>query len=48
MLIVGIICLILGFLLGINILWVIGVILTVIGLILLLMGSTRTGGHHWY
>jgi hypothetical protein len=48
--VVGIILLILGFLLGIHILWVLGIIALVIGLILMLMGSMgrAVGGRHYY
>ncbi|MBV8523158.1 MAG: hypothetical protein JOY71_13710 [Acetobacteraceae bacterium] len=50
MLILGIICLIAGFLLGIPVLWTIGIILVVIGLILALMGAMgrEIGGRRWY
>jgi hypothetical protein len=50
MLILGLILLILGFVLGINILWTIGIILLVIGGILLLLGSIGrpVGGRRWY
>lgn len=51
MIVVGLICLLLGFLLGIPILWTIGVVLCVVGLILLLVGSRRDTaytGRRWY
>jgi hypothetical protein len=50
MIILGLICLILGFLLGINILWTIGIILLVIGAVLFLLGSfgRPVGGRRWY
>jgi hypothetical protein len=50
MLILGLICLILGFLLGINILWTIGIILLVVGAVLLLLGSIGrpVAGRRWY
>lgn len=48
MLILGLILLVLGFVLGIQILWIIGAVLAVIGLILLLMPVDRVGGHRWY
>jgi hypothetical protein len=50
MLILGLICLILGFLLGVNILWVIGIILLVVGAVLLLLGSIGrpVAGRRWY
>ena len=51
MIIVGLICLLLGLVFGIPILWTIGIILAAIGLVLLLVGSTgrRIGGraHYW-
>jgi hypothetical protein len=48
--ILGIICLIVGFLLGVPILWTIGIILLVIGLILALAGAAghAIGGRRWY
>ncbi len=51
MIILGVICLILGLLLGLPILWSIGVILVVIGLILALLGLAghAVGGRaHYY
>ncbi len=50
MLILGLILLIVGFLLGINILWTIGIILLVIGGVLFLLGSIGrpVGGRRWY
>jgi hypothetical protein len=51
MIIIGVICLILGLLLGVPILWTIGIILCVIGLILWLLGATghAIGGRsHYY
>ncbi|MFD3327981.1 DUF6131 family protein [Streptomyces sp. NPDC058701] len=51
MIALGIILLIVGWLLGISILWTIGIILLVIGVILLIMGSVghAVGGrrHYW-
>lgn len=51
MIILGIILLVAGFLLGISILWTIGIILLVIGLILWVLGSVghAVGGrrHYW-
>jgi uncharacterized membrane protein HdeD (DUF308 family) len=49
--VLGIICLIVGFLLGIHILWAIGIALLVIGAILFLLGRAghAIGGRsHWY
>ena len=47
----GLILLLLGFLLGIPILWTIGVILLIVGVVLLLLGRTgrAVGGraHYW-
>ncbi len=51
MIILGIICLIIGFLIGIPVLWTIGIILVVIGLILALLGMAghAVGGRaHYY
>ncbi len=51
MIIVGIICLLLGLILGVPILWTIGIILVVIGLILLLLGTAGRefgGRRYWY
>jgi hypothetical protein len=48
MLILGLICLVLGFVLHIQVLWIIGIILAVIGGILLILGTARTGGRRWY
>lgn len=51
MIILGIIALILGFILGIHLLWIIGIVLLVIGLILLALGFAghELGGrrHYW-
>jgi hypothetical protein len=51
MIILGIILLIAGFLLKINILWTIGIILLVIGAILWILGATGRavgGRRHWF
>jgi uncharacterized membrane protein HdeD (DUF308 family) len=51
MLVVGIICLILGFILSIPVLWTIGIILAVIGVILWIMGAMDhavLGRRYWY
>jgi hypothetical protein len=49
--VLGLICLILGLVLGIGILWTIGIILLVVGLILELLGTMgrAVGGrrHYW-
>jgi hypothetical protein len=51
MIVLGLICLILGLVLGIGILWTIGIILLVVGLILALLGTMdrAVGGrrHYW-
>jgi hypothetical protein len=46
MIVVGLVCLLLGLVLAVPILWTIGLILLVVGLVLLLLGSTgrRVGG----
>ena len=51
MLIIGLVLMLIGFLLAIPILWTIGIILAVVGLVLLLLG--RSGRHvggrqYWY
>jgi hypothetical protein len=51
MIILGIILLVVGFLLGVPILWTIGIILVVIGVVLVLLGSAGReigGRRHWY
>lgn len=51
MIIIGIILLLLGFFLGIYILWILGIIALVVGLILLLLGHaghTYGGRSHWW
>jgi hypothetical protein len=51
MIVLGLILLILGFLLGINILWTLGIILIVVGVILEILGSMGRaigGRRHWY
>lgn len=51
MLILGVILLVIGFLLGIPVLWTIGVIIAVIGLILLVFGALDHavfGRRYWY
>ena len=51
MIILGIVLLLLGFLLGIPILWTLGIIVLVIGLILAVLGGVgrEVGGRrHWY
>ena len=51
MIIIGAILLILGFVLGINILWTIGIILMVVGVVFWILGSTgrAVGGRsRWY
>ena len=49
MLTIGIICLILGFLLGVPVLWTIGIILAVIGAVLWIADSAGSSwGRRWY
>ena len=50
MIVVGIILLLLGFLLGIPILWTLGIIVLVVGLILMLLGGMgrAVGGRRHY
>lgn len=51
MIVLGIVLLIVGYLLGISILWTLGIILVVVGVILVLLGSVGhpIGGrrHYW-
>lgn len=47
MIILGVILLLLGFLLGIPILWTLGIIVAVIGLVLLLFAGPIEGGPGW-
>jgi Family of unknown function (DUF6131) len=49
--ILGVILLLLGFFLGISILWTIGIIVLVIGVVLLILGRIGrpvAGRSHWY
>ena len=51
MLILGIVLLLFGYFLGIQVLWVIGIILAVVGAVLLLVdlaGHRQIGGRRWY
>jgi hypothetical protein len=51
MLILGILCLVLGLILGAPILWTIGIILVVIGLVLFALGAAGRGvggRRYWY
>ena len=51
MIVLGVILLVLGFLLGISILWTLGIILVVVGVVLYLLGTTGRvvgGRKHWY
>lgn len=51
MLTIGVICLILGLIFSIPVLWTIGIILCVIGLVLLLLGTMDRavmGRRYWY
>ena len=51
MVILGIILLIVGFVLGISILWTIGIIVAIIGVILWILGAVGrpvAGRRHWY
>jgi hypothetical protein len=50
MIIIGLVCLLIGWLLGISILWIVGIILLVIGLILMALTlgpSPRMGRRYW-
>jgi len=49
MLIIGVICLLFGLLLGVPILWTIGILLAVIGLVLILADNAGASwGRRWY
>ena len=50
MILIGIILLVIGFLAGISILWTLGIIAIVVGLILAIAGGTghAVGGRRWY
>ena len=51
MIVLGLICLILGLIFGVGILWTIGIILIVVGLVLYLLGATGRavgGRRHYY
>lgn len=52
MIVIGLVCLLIGFLLGIPILWTIGIILVVVGAILALVGhgrpATYSGRRHYW
>ena len=51
MIVLGVILLIIGFIVGIHILWTIGIVLLVVGVILAVLGGTgrKVGGRaHWF
>ena len=50
MMILGVVLLILGFLIGSQILWILGIILVVVGAIFFLVGASHPvgGRRHWY
>ncbi|HVV18434.1 MAG TPA: hypothetical protein VHF06_03310 [Pseudonocardiaceae bacterium] len=51
MIVLGVILLVIGFIVGIPVLWTIGIILAVVGVVLAVAGGTgrRIGGRaHWY
>jgi hypothetical protein len=51
MIVIGIVLLLLGFVFGIHLLWILGIIALVVGLILLIAGAAgrEVGGRkHWY
>jgi hypothetical protein len=48
MLILGVVLLLLGFFLHIQVLWIIGIVLAAVGAILLIIGPARTGGRRYY
>lgn len=48
MIILGLILLLIGVLVGIPVLYTLGVILLIVGLVLLVLGRSREGGYRWY
>lgn len=51
MIILGLVCLILGLVLGVGILWTIGIILIIVGIILAVLGMMDravAGRRHWW
>ncbi|WP_430335638.1 DUF6131 family protein [Rhodococcus sp. ACT016] len=51
MIVLGLILLLIGFLTGVSLLWTIGIVVLVIGVILALLGATGRavgGRRHWY
>ncbi|MDT5350907.1 MAG: hypothetical protein QOH91_4194 [Mycobacterium sp.] len=51
MIVLGVVLLILGFVFGIHLLWVLGIILLVVGAVMWVMGSMGRsvgGRRHWY
>jgi len=51
MIVLGLICLIIGFIAAIPILWTIGIVLVLVGLVLMVLGSTGRpvgGRSRWY
>lgn len=51
MIVLGVILLVIGFITGVNIIWVLGIIAVVVGAVLALLGATgrAVGGRaHWY
>jgi hypothetical protein len=48
MIVLGVILLLIGILAGISLLTIIGLVLIVVGAVLWLAGSARTGGRRWY
>lgn len=48
MIVLGVVLLILGLLFGIPVLWTIGIILLIVGIVLYALGAARTGGRRWY
>ena len=47
MFILGVICLVVGFVLAIHWLWIIGIVLAVLGAVLWLLGSERVGRRYY-
>ena len=51
MIILGLVLMLLGFVLGISLLWTVGIVVVIVGLVLLLMGRSGRGvggrAHYW-
>jgi hypothetical protein len=48
MIILGVVLAVLGFLLGISLLWILGIVLVVLGVVLVVIPAEVGGRPHWY